>query len=253
MTETKRFILATEMAPDSALIQALEGCEAVERIVYGETDLLSCNDSRIVLVSWSRLLRREFVGKQQMVLNVHNSLLPKYRGLHAFTWALIHGEDKVGYSLHEVTDVVDGGPVYEQCKITVGPEDDINSVFANADNALCDWLPDVLSRVWKGTVRPIPQAEHLATRFPRRTLSDMEISGEWDRRSIRDFVRAHRPPYTKGAFLEIGRIRYHLDHVISSQPTSSAGQLPVRVNEEVLRYPCSDGAVDLLISSEDTI
>ena len=78
----------------------------------------------ICLAGFMRILTPDFINKWQgRMLNIHPSLLPKYKGLHTHARALAAGDSEHGCSVHEVTAELDGGPVLGQARITVQPDD----------------------------------------------------------------------------------------------------------------------------------
>ena len=93
--------------------------------------LLSAKPDIICLAGFMRILAPEFmtawVGR---MLNVHPSLLPKYKGLNTHQRALDAGDTEHGCSVHEVTPELDGGPVLGQAKITIGPNDTAEKLAA---------------------------------------------------------------------------------------------------------------------------
>ena len=64
-----------------------------------------------LLFYYSDIISREFLDSHSNInlLNLHNSLLPKYRGFHAFSWAIEMGEEELGYTLHRVAAEIDAG------------------------------------------------------------------------------------------------------------------------------------------------
>lgn len=79
----------------------------------------------IVLAGFMRILSETFINEfAQILLNVHPSLLPKYRGLNTHQRAIDAGDQEHGCSIHFVTAELDGGPIILQAKVPVFPEDD---------------------------------------------------------------------------------------------------------------------------------
>ncbi len=83
----------------------------------------------VVLAGFMRILTAEFVQPfQGRLLNIHPSLLPKYKGLHTHERALENGDPEHGVSVHFVTEELDGGPVILQAKIPIFDGDTINDL-----------------------------------------------------------------------------------------------------------------------------
>jgi phosphoribosylglycinamide formyltransferase-1 len=85
----------------------------------------------IALAGFMRILTPTFVARYAgRMMNIHPSLLPKYRGLHTHQRALEAGETEHGASVHFVTDELDGGPLIIQARVPVLPGDDAETLAA---------------------------------------------------------------------------------------------------------------------------
>lgn len=83
----------------------------------------------IVMAGFMRILSPTFVSHfQGQVLNIHPSLLPKFKGLHTHQRALEAGETEHGVSVHYVTKELDGGPIIAQVKVPILPDDQVNTL-----------------------------------------------------------------------------------------------------------------------------
>ena len=83
----------------------------------------------VVLAGFMRILTSEFVEHfSGRLLNIHPSLLPKYKGLNTHQRALDNGDDEHGLSVHFVTPELDGGPVIIQCKVPVFEDDNADAL-----------------------------------------------------------------------------------------------------------------------------
>lgn len=83
----------------------------------------------VVLAGFMRILTAEFVNHYAgRMINIHPSLLPKYKGLNTFARALEDNEHEHGASVHFVTPDLDGGPVIAQAVVTIEPNDDVESL-----------------------------------------------------------------------------------------------------------------------------
>jgi UDP-4-amino-4-deoxy-L-arabinose formyltransferase/UDP-glucuronic acid dehydrogenase (UDP-4-keto-hexauronic acid decarboxylating) len=244
------FLLVTELGQDDPVVATLRNLQIIDKVISDSSEVEALVDRNIVLYSWGKILPEEFIARQRIVLNVHNSLLPRYRGRHAFTWALIHGERSVGYTLHEVVKKPDAGDIYAQLEILLEPDDDINTVFKKGSENMVKWLPTQLKSISAGQLNPIKQDETLATSFPRRGLSDMEINLDWDHLRISNFIRAHAPPYTRGAYIRsFGRL-FFVEKILSYDlKEDSKPNLDISRSKDCIFVQCADALLELKISS----
>ncbi|WP_040482776.1 phosphoribosylglycinamide formyltransferase [Yoonia vestfoldensis] len=118
--------------------------------------LLEVRPDIICLAGFMRILGAEFIRQWEgRILNIHPSLLPKYRGLHTHARALEAGDTHHGCSVHEVTAALDDGPVLGQARMPVLPGDTPETLAARLlplEHAL---YPAVLRRFAAGDLRPV--------------------------------------------------------------------------------------------------
>jgi methionyl-tRNA formyltransferase len=132
-------------------------------------------------------------------INVHGSLLPKYRGRTPHVWAIINGEKETGVTAHLMTQGVDDGKIVKQVSIPIEDIDTGFSVLQKFNVAYLSVIVEVLEDVDRNNVNLIEQDHLKATYFGKRTPDDGEIDWNWQKERIRNWVRAQRAPYP-GAF-----------------------------------------------------
>ena len=83
----------------------------------------------IVLAGWMRIITPKLINAfPQRIINLHPSLLPKYKGLHAIERALESGDDMTGVSVHYVNEELDGGQVIMQEEVPILPDDNLETL-----------------------------------------------------------------------------------------------------------------------------
>ena len=139
-------------------------------------------------------------------LNMHGSLLPKYRGRAPVHWAIIHGETATGASLHYMLDKPDAGALVDQQSVPILENDnalDVSIKVAEAaQQVLHRSLP--LLRAGAAAARPLDLAQ--GSYFGRRRPEDGRIDWRRPAREVHDLVRAVAPPFP-GAFTEVNGCR----------------------------------------------
>ena len=102
----------------------------------------------IALAGYMRIVTKGFVARwDSRMLNIHPSLLPKYRGLHTHQRALDAGDTEAGASVHLVTEELDGGDVLEQAKVAVLPGDTAETLAARVRIVEHQLYPHALNRL----------------------------------------------------------------------------------------------------------
>jgi len=138
-------------------------------------------------------------------LNMHGSLLPKYRGRAPVNWAVLRGERETGATLHYMTAKPDDGDIVAQTAVPILPDDTAQEVFDKVTVAAEITLARVLPALIAGNAPRLPQDHAAASSFGRRTPEDGAIDWSRDATAIHDLVRAVAPPYP-GAITTVGGV-----------------------------------------------
>jgi methionyl-tRNA formyltransferase len=128
-------------------------------------------------------------------LNVHGSLLPKYRGRAPVNWALIHGETQTGATLHYMTEKPDEGDIVAQTAVPILPDDTAKEVFDKVTVAAELTLHGALPALVAGTAPRRAQDRAAATYFGGRKPEDGVVDWSQSAGIIHNLVRAVAPPY----------------------------------------------------------
>jgi methionyl-tRNA formyltransferase len=132
-------------------------------------------------------------------LNMHGSLLPKYRGRAPVNWALVHGETETGATLHYMLSKPDAGPVVGREAVAIGINDNAQQVSENVAAAAARLLARSLPGLIAGTAPREPLDLAAGSYFGRRRPEDGRIDTSWPAYRIHNLVRAVAPPFP-GAF-----------------------------------------------------
>ena len=102
----------------------------------------------IVLAGYMRIISPTFVESfPNRIINIHPSLLPKYKGLHAIEQALESGDDVTGVTVHYVNNELDGGEIILQREVPILPDDDIVSLTKSIQRLEYSILPEAIKYV----------------------------------------------------------------------------------------------------------
>ncbi len=135
--------------------------------------------------------------------NMHGSLLPKYRGRAPINWAVLHGEPRIGMTLHRMVKRADAGAIVDQESVDISPQDTAEQAFRKVMPCARTVLARQIDHLLAGTAAETPQDDSKATYFGGRQPEDGRI--DWTRSSTEIFnlIRAVTDPYP-GAFTEAG-------------------------------------------------
>ena len=86
-----------------------------------------------ISIFYDKIIKADFIAKCDRLLNIHNSPLPKYRGVSPINWALKNEEGEHGVTIHEITPGIDDGPIVAQVKYSIYPDlDEVEDVYRRA-------------------------------------------------------------------------------------------------------------------------
>jgi len=177
--------------------------------------------------------------------NMHGSLLPKYRGRAPINWAVLHGETRIGMTLHRMVKSADAGAVVDQQGVDLGPRDTAEQAFRKVLPCAREVLARQIDALLAGTARETPQDDAAATYFGGRKPEDGRIDWTKSSRDIFNLIRAVTDPYP-GAFCDVGPARLM---VWWGEPDSPAVRglrgKPGTVSTMPLIVATGDGALEL--------
>ena len=132
-------------------------------------------------------------------LNLHGSLLPRYRGRCPVNWVLVHGETETGVTLHYMEEKPDKGDIVAQKRVPITPEDTALTLFARMTAAAGELMREIYPSLRAGQAPKIPQDQSHASYFGGRGPQDGRIDWQKGAQEIYNLVRAVTHPYP-GAF-----------------------------------------------------
>lgn len=128
-------------------------------------------------------------------LNVHGSLLPKFRGRAPVNWAILKGETRTGATLHYMSEKPDAGDIVGRRAVPILPDDTALDVFRKVCVAAELVLHEALPRLRNGTIEAIGQDLAAGSYFGARRPADGTIDWSESAQHVHDLVRAVAPPF----------------------------------------------------------
>jgi methionyl-tRNA formyltransferase len=177
------------------------GMEFAQRVAQLEPDFIFSFYYRSML--GPPILRSARLG----ALNLHGSLLPKYRGRAPVNWAILNGERQTGATLHYMVERADAGDIVDQLAVPILDDDDAREVFGKVTTAAEIVLARSLPGLVAGDAPRRPQSIEPGQYFGRRRPEDGRIDWSEPALRIHNLVRAVAPPFP-GAFTEVDGRRW---------------------------------------------
>lgn len=122
-------------------------------------------------------------------INIHGSLLPKYRGAAPIHWAIINGEAETGLTSFFLNEKVDTGNVILRTKTEIKEDDNYDSLYARLSDMSGSFLMDTLEAIQRPDFEPLPQDPALATPAPKITPFDAMIDWGFPAAKVHNFIR----------------------------------------------------------------
>lgn len=214
--------------------------EWIERIAALKPDL-------ILSVYYRNMISSKILALPPLgAFNMHGSLLPKYRGRAPINWAVLHGEPRIGMTLHRMVKSADAGAIVDQQAVEVGPRDTAEQAFRKVLPCARQVLARQIDALLAGTARETPQEDAQATYFGGRKPEDGRINWAQTSRQIFNLIRAVTDPYP-GAFTDIGAARLMVwwaepDSAATQRRHAQPGEL---LSVQPLVVATADGALEL--------
>ncbi len=200
-----------------------------------------------LVVAYGRILPLDVLSAPRLgCVNVHASLLPKYRGAAPVTWAIVKGETTTGVTLMKLDEGMDTGPTFARMATGIGPDETAGELgqrlAALGAQAVTEWLPKYMA----GEVVLEAQDASQASLAPILKKEDGRIAFAFSASRVHDHVRGMNP--WPGAFTSVrGRVvKVHATRRLEGErPEARPGTVLVADKSGVL-VACADGAIELL-------
>jgi methionyl-tRNA formyltransferase len=200
------------------------------------------NADAMVVVGYGQIIPQSVIDLAPLgIINVHASLLPKYRGAGPIQWAILHGETRTGVTTMRIDSGLDTGAMLLKAETEIPPDEDAPSLGSRLAVMGADLLVETLVGLAAGTIVPIEQDPSQATYAPMLKKEDGRI--EWTRpaHAIHNQVRALQP--SPGAYTQF---RGQTLHIRRSRVAEAAGTPGTIIKVKPLLVACGESALELL-------
>ena len=201
------------------------------------TRLREVRAEAVVVAAYGLLLPQAALDAAPLgALNIHASLLPRWRGAAPIQRALLAGDRETGISIMQMDAGLDTGPVLLQKKISIAPDDDADSLHGKLAALGAAAIVEALGELQAGRARPAPQPADGITYAPKITRK--EINLDWTRPAVylERAVRAFRPAVAtlNGEALRLWRARVAVGRGVPGEVLSADAALTIACGEQAL-------------------
>jgi methionyl-tRNA formyltransferase len=199
--KTARKLKLPILQPDS-----LAAPETMEQLENWQPDV-------IVVAAYGKILPPEVLHfPPHGCLNVHASLLPRWRGAAPINAAILHGDEQTGVTIMKMDQGLDTGPILSQEAIPILPDETAGSLFQKLSQLGARLLLDTIPPYLRGDIHPRPQNDHEATYAPQLQREDGKLPFQKPAQQLERRVRAFHPWPGSFLFYQGKRLIVHRAH-----------------------------------------
>lgn len=214
-----------------------------ESIKKEQNVILSLDVDLIVTAAYGQIVGKKLLEHPKYkAINVHGSLLPKYRGGAPIQRAIINGDDKTGITIMYMATKMDAGDMIEKREIPILDSDTQDSVFEKLSNLASEMILDVIEKIEKDEVNPIKQNEDEVTYAYNLTKEDELIDFNLDARSCFNRIRGLNSNPTGYFIIDDANVKVYNSRVVDRKCDEECGKI-VKINKDSFEVACKDGTV----------
>jgi methionyl-tRNA formyltransferase len=198
-----------------------------------------------LILAYGRILPPNVLGAPRRgCMNLHASLLPKYRGAAPINWSIVQGETETGVSLMQMDEGMDTGPVYAMRRLSIGSEETAGELATRLAELAAEMVREDLPRAVSGELVATPQDDARASYAPLISAKDTEI--DWTRAapSVVNLVRGMTP--RPGAHSSVGGKRLNVLAARAASEPVAGPPGTVRVVDRRVLVAAGDAAVEIV-------
>lgn len=200
----------------------------------------------VALVAFGQILPREIIESPALgCLNVHPSLLPKYRGAAPMNWTLIRGETRTGVTIMRMDEGVDSGDILLQEDVGIEPEETFGSLHDRLAVKGADMLAAAIDMSVGGTIIRTPQDHAAATYAPRLKKEDTMVNWDTNAHDIVNLIRGLSPFPCASTILDGKQLKIFAASVDESHVGGAGAGTIGRIGERGLPVAAKNGWVCL--------
>lgn len=218
--------------------EKLRAREAIDQVLALHPDL-------IVTAAYGQILPKQILDAPPLgCVNVHASLLPKYRGGAPIHRAIINGESRTGVTIMYMDEQMDTGDILAQKEVPIKPEDTAGSMHRKLSLLGAELLAETIPRLEKGLVVPRPQNHQEATYAPNLTREDEVLDWSRPANEVYNHIRGLHPWPVASTTLEGQNWKIWWAEPLERNSPAEPGQV-LEVSAEGILVACGTGAVRL--------
>ena len=199
----------------------------------------------VAVVAYGRILPQRVLDiPPKGCINIHASLLPKYRGSAPYQWAVLNGEKESGVTAMYLCREMDAGDMIDTAVTPIGPNETAGELLDRLAVLGAELLVKTLGRMAAGEVERTPQEHALATYAPMLDKSMCPIDWTKTAQQVHDHVRGLHPWPVATAELAGTRFKIHTTAIVPGKAGAVPGSI-LGLTKTGLQVACGEGAVEI--------
>ena len=185
-------------------------------------EIRSLDPDLLIVAAYGQILKQDLLDVPKiMPINVHGSILPKYRGAAPIQWAILNGDEETGITIMKMDAGMDTGPILLQRSIPIGEDETFGELYQRMADLGGELLLEALEGLRKGQIKPIPQPEEGITYAPFITKDMCLVDWSKPAKEISCLIRGLDPVPSAYTFLKGERLRLYRPFIAPNNQDSS--------------------------------
>lgn len=218
--------------------------------VEGVEDLKNLAPDIMVTCAFGQILSQEIIDiAPRGIINVHASLLPKYRGAAPIQYSVINGDTETGVTIMQTEAGIDTGDILSVEKTPIDPDETAGELFERLSELGAKLIVETLDKIEAGKITPVKQDETKATHVKMLTRETGKIDWTKSAKDIKNLVRGTNPWPAAHTFLNGKTLKIFVVDALDGDFDGQIGEV-LRADKKLV-VKCGKGAVEILeIQSE---
>jgi methionyl-tRNA formyltransferase len=232
--------LADDLGLPVLMPTSLKSAELQDQIKALSPDL-------IVVIAFRVLPEKLYTVPRLGAINIHGSLLPKYRGAAPVNWALINGETETGLTSFFLQKKVDTGQIIQQEETEIDDNENFDSLYARLSEMAGPFLLNSLDLIERDDFAPTGQDHSLATPAPKITPFDAMIDWGFPARNVHNFVRGLSSKPAAFTFFRGKKLKVLRSAVAKEKAVGGLRPGSILPDRKRLLIQCAGSCIELLM------
>jgi methionyl-tRNA formyltransferase len=198
-----------------------------------------------VVVAFRMLPTKVWSMPRLGTMNLHGSLLPKYRGAAPINWAIINGEKESGVTTFLLQHEIDTGDILFQSKTTIGEDELVGEVYERLMHIGAELVLKSVKALENGEVVAVPQSNEASCPAPKIFHETCRINFNQSAEKVHNFIRGLSPHPVAWTVINGEKIKIFKSKKVNDSNDSMPGTLETD-GKKYLRIACSEGWIDIL-------